>query len=416
MKWFAGILIVLATGCTTAPSSTDVVAWQSALRESDEAILSKTSETLDTVKDNTSALKAIQESLVNIETLVTPKDPPPAESIDTEPAETPEPETKTQKIDSKQQESTPAVSVQTETIVTPPRQWYLVSEPWCSNCPQAKKVFKAKGWPDKNIISIKECERRFGFRPPHVPFEFGDPNTSQSVTIQRVQSSAASGCNCSSACTCGCQSGGVCTCGQVRSPAQSYIQPTQRLPVVNTQWGRIDLQTYNRPGCNCPMCQGIRSLQAQYQTMSLPAPVPPAQEPTPQGTLAQMVELLQLSESDVLADFGCGDGRILIAATERYGCRGIGIEIDPVKANAARQAVYDAGLEARIEIITGDVLDFEPSRHGVTAATAYLYPELLTKLAAAGKFAGLRAVASPYHEIPGLKMRKVGDVYVAAEG
>jgi hypothetical protein len=55
------------------------------------------------------------------------------------------------------------------------REWYLVSEPWCQYCPAAKDVFKAKGWPDENVITMDECERRFGFRPDKIPFEFGDP-------------------------------------------------------------------------------------------------------------------------------------------------------------------------------------------------------------------------------------------------
>lgn len=56
------------------------------------------------------------------------------------------------------------------------REWYLVSESWCAACPAAKKRFLSLGWPKQNILTIDECEQKFGFRPPHVPFEFGDPN------------------------------------------------------------------------------------------------------------------------------------------------------------------------------------------------------------------------------------------------
>jgi len=58
-----------------------------------------------------------------------------------------------------------------------PRQWYLVSEPWCPSCPAEKKKFLALGWPVSNVITIDECQRRFGFRPLRVPFAFGDPAT-----------------------------------------------------------------------------------------------------------------------------------------------------------------------------------------------------------------------------------------------
>ena len=57
----------------------------------------------------------------------------------------------------------------------PQRQWYLVSEPWCKSCPAAKQRFLALGWSPDNILTMEECEAKFGFRPPHVPFEFGEP-------------------------------------------------------------------------------------------------------------------------------------------------------------------------------------------------------------------------------------------------
>jgi len=191
-------------------------------------------------------------------------------------------------------------------------------------------------------------------------------------------------------------------------PTATNVAPTvrRRLPVVNTQWGTIDLETYNR-NCNCPMCQGIRALQQQYRQTSY---VPPAQEPTPDLVLQDMIDLAKLSEQDVLADLGCGDGRVLIAAVKKYGCRGIGVEIDPEKADEARAEVYEAGLKGKIKIITGDALRFWPADHGVTAVTAYLYPELLEKLKPNLQQVGL--VLTPFHEVPGLGMERKGDVWI----
>jgi hypothetical protein len=57
----------------------------------------------------------------------------------------------------------------------PQRQWYLVSEPWCGSCPVAKARFLSLGWSQENILTIAQCEAKFGFRPDHVPFEFGEP-------------------------------------------------------------------------------------------------------------------------------------------------------------------------------------------------------------------------------------------------
>ena len=68
------------------------------------------------------------------------------------------------------------VTAKPEPVKQTRREWYLVSEPWCVYCPAAKKRFLSLGWPKENILTIAECEKCFGFRPDHVPFEFGDPN------------------------------------------------------------------------------------------------------------------------------------------------------------------------------------------------------------------------------------------------
>jgi hypothetical protein len=72
--------------------------------------------------------------------------------------------------------------------------------------------------------------------------------------------------------------------------------------------------------------------------------------------------------------------------------------------------VEKAGLSHMITIITGDVMDFIPTDHGVTAAVAYLYPDLLEKLSPA--LQQIAIVATPYHSVPGLPMKQFGDVWI----
>jgi precorrin-6B methylase 2 len=211
-------------------------------------------------------------------------------------------------------------------------------------------------------------------------------------------------------------------------PAQNvvYSQPVQRPQptVVNYPgYGRIDLRTYG--GCgnrNCQMCQqllGMKANLSRYQPMSLPTvpiglpadDLPADQQPTPYDVVDQIAQQLQLTPSDVLADLGCGDARILIAAVKRYGCSGVGIEIDPKRAEQARQLVEKNGLSSRIEILTGDALQFDPEEYKVTAITAYLYPDLLERLK--DKMQSAKVIVCPFHQIPGMEMTKVGDVWVA---
>lgn len=58
---------------------------------------------------------------------------------------------------------------------------YLVSEPWCRNCPPAKQRFLAAGNPAKNIISIAEAKSRFGLEVTGVPYEFSGPPTEKEI-------------------------------------------------------------------------------------------------------------------------------------------------------------------------------------------------------------------------------------------
>lgn len=285
---------------------------------------------------------------------------------------------------------------------------FLVSEPYCSACPPAKSRFLARGGKKENIINVATAKARFGKNISRIPFEFSATvvQTQTQVRHTAEQAVGVPSCNCSSACTCGCQAGRRCSCGWAQTTSSSAVSS----PIVDTQWGRINLDTYNRPGCNCPMCQGIRHLQQQrqYQTMSIKRQ--PAQEPTPEDTVALMIPLLKLTSRDVLIDLGCGDGRILIEAVKQSGCWAIGIEIDPVMAEAARKAVLDNRLSDKIEIRVGDARTADLTE--ATAITAYLYPELLEKLSQRIKESPARVVASPYHEIPGLGQSLVGDIWI----
>lgn len=65
----------------------------------------------------------------------------------------------------------PAKSGIVETKATVKERW-LVSEPWCPNCPAAKARFKAAGGKDENIISIADALRLHGKVIDSVPREY----------------------------------------------------------------------------------------------------------------------------------------------------------------------------------------------------------------------------------------------------
>ena len=91
-----------------------------------------------------------------------------------------------------------------------------------------------------------------------------------------------------------------------------------------------------------------------------------------------MFELAGVQAGDVLYDLGAGDGRIPIAAAQRFGIRAIGIEINPRMVEVARANVRRAGLERLVEIRQGDALEADIREASVV--TLFLFRELNLEL------------------------------------
>jgi SAM-dependent methyltransferase len=67
-------------------------------------------------------------------------------------------------------------------------------------------------------------------------------------------------------------------------------------------------------------------------------------------------EGVTLRADELLVDLGCGDGRWLVSGVQQFGCRALGIELDPVLVRTAKEAVEAAGLQDRIEVVEADIL------------------------------------------------------------
>ena len=59
--------------------------------------------------------------------------------------------------------------------------------------------------------------------------------------------------------------------------------------------------------------------------------------PTRQAVADAMLKLARVRPEDVVYDLGSGDGRIVILAAQKYGARGVGIELDPRLVEISRQ-------------------------------------------------------------------------------
>lgn len=138
--------------------------------------------------------------------------------------------------------------------------------------------------------------------------------------------------------------------------------------------------------------------------------------PTPWDVIDRMLELAEVSETDVVYDLGAGDGRILLRAAKHHGARGVGYEINGGLVEDARMAIRAAGVEDKVEIRERDV--FEADLEGASVVTLFLltsaHRRLKPKLEAELR-PGARVVCYKW-EIPGWNPVKSVTVPVSGAG
>jgi cyclopropane fatty-acyl-phospholipid synthase-like methyltransferase len=100
--------------------------------------------------------------------------------------------------------------------------------------------------------------------------------------------------------------------------------------------------------------------------------------PTPQSAVDAMLALAHVTADDVVFDLGSGDGRIPITAAQRYGARGVGIEIDRFYLRDAFDNLKKAGVGDRVTFLNQDL--FEADISAATVVTLFLLPRLNQQL------------------------------------
>jgi trans-aconitate methyltransferase len=100
--------------------------------------------------------------------------------------------------------------------------------------------------------------------------------------------------------------------------------------------------------------------------------------PTPPVIVTEMLSLAGVRGDDVLYDLGSGDGRIVIAAAQRFGTRGVGYDIDPERVSEANANATQAGVTDRVRFVQGDI--FEADIREATVVTLYLLPVVNLRL------------------------------------
>jgi protein-L-isoaspartate O-methyltransferase len=99
---------------------------------------------------------------------------------------------------------------------------------------------------------------------------------------------------------------------------------------------------------------------------------------TPPEVVERMLRLAGTRAEDLVVDLGSGDGRIVIAAAQKFGARGVGIELDAALVEKSRESARNMKLDDRVSFVAGDVLRADIS--GANVVTVYLLPALMVQL------------------------------------
>ncbi|WP_066375115.1 MULTISPECIES: cyclopropane-fatty-acyl-phospholipid synthase family protein [unclassified Anabaena] len=135
-----------------------------------------------------------------------------------------------------------------------------------------------------------------------------------------------------------------------------------------------DLQAQTQP--SAPTLAGETQAQVPLKPQERPADVPYV--PTPQPVVDAMLEVAQVNKNDVLYDLGSGDGRIVITAAQKYGTRGVGIDINPERIQEANTNAKNAKVTDRVQFVQQDLFNTDLSE--ATVVTLYLLPDINLKL------------------------------------
>jgi len=92
--------------------------------------------------------------------------------------------------------------------------------------------------------------------------------------------------------------------------------------------------------------------------------------PTPQEVVDRMLLLANVQKEDFVVDLGCGDGRIPVTAAKKYGARGLGVDMDPVRIAEANANAKAAGVANLVTFKLQDAMTTDVSN--ATLVTTYL--------------------------------------------
>lgn len=128
---------------------------------------------------------------------------------------------------------------------------------------------------------------------------------------------------------------------------------------------------------------------------------------SPQRVVDRMLEMAAPKPGETVFDLGCGDGRVLITAAQKFNSKAVGIEIDHKLVQRATERIASLNLQNRVKVLQGDLRDADLSGADVvilylmTLSNEELRPHLEKSLRP-----GSRVVSYSY-TVPGWKPLKI---------
>lgn len=100
--------------------------------------------------------------------------------------------------------------------------------------------------------------------------------------------------------------------------------------------------------------------------------------PTPQAVVERMLAMAKVTASDYLIDLGSGDGRIVVTAARKYGTRGFGVDLNPVRIDEANENARRNRVTDKVAFYQRNL--FETDLSQATVITMYLLPRVNLQL------------------------------------
>jgi len=100
--------------------------------------------------------------------------------------------------------------------------------------------------------------------------------------------------------------------------------------------------------------------------------------PSPQAIVERMLEAAQVRPGETVYDLGCGDGRVLVTAAQKFKAKAVGIELSPKLVQIAQSTIQTHGLQNSVTVREGNLLDADLT--GADVVILYLLTESNSRL------------------------------------